>query len=90
MKLLFINALKGLRKKKIQMLGIVLMVLFVISIVNFNYNIHNYDIILDIVIVAIFIYALYDYFNTKDERALRKEKMEKNKYKGSKNIKSKK
>ena len=27
MKLLFINALKGLRKKKIQMLGIVLMVL---------------------------------------------------------------
>ena len=66
------------------------MVLFVISIVNFNYNIHNYDIILDIVIVAIFIYALYDYFNTKDERALRKEKIEKNKYKGSKNIKSKK
>lgn len=77
-------------KLKYISLLIVLMVLFVISIVNFNYNIHNYDIILDIVIVAIFIYALYDYFNTKDERALRKEKMEKNKYKGSKNIKSKK
>ena len=77
-------------KLKYVSLLIVLMVLFVISIVNFNYNIHNYDIILDIVIVAIFIYALYDYFNTKDERALRKEKMEKNKYKGSKNIKSKK
>ncbi len=77
-------------KLKYVSLLIVLMVLFVISIVNFNYNIHNYDIILDIVIVAIFIYALYDYFNTKDERALRKEKIEKNKYKGSKNIKSKK
>ena len=77
-------------KLKYVSLLIVLMVVFVISIVNFNYNIHNYDIILDIVIVAIFIYALYDYFNTKDERALRKEKMEKNKYKGSKNIKSKK
>ncbi|AGN17408.1 hypothetical protein [Methanobrevibacter sp. AbM4] len=77
-------------KLKYISLLIVLMVLFVISIVNFNYNIHNYDIILDIVIVAIFIYALYDYFNTKDERALRKEKIEKNKYKGSKNIKSKK
>ena len=77
-------------KLKYVSLLIVLMVLFVISIVNFNYNIHNYDIILDIVIVAIFIYALYDYFNTKDERALRKEKFEKNKYKGSKNIKSKK
>ena len=77
-------------KLKYISLLIVLMVLFVISIVNFNYNIHNYDIILDFVIVAIFIYALYDYFNTKDERALRKEKIEKNKYKGSKNIKSKK
>ena len=77
-------------KLKYISLLIVLMALFVISIVNFNYNIHNYDIILDIVIVAIFIYALYDYFNTKDERALRKEKIEKNKYKGSKNIKSKK
>ncbi|WP_040682092.1 hypothetical protein [Methanobrevibacter boviskoreani] len=77
-------------KLKYVSLLIVLMVLLVISIVNFNYNIHNYDIILDIVIVAIFIYALYDYFNTKDERALRKEKIEKNKYKGSKNIKSKK
>ncbi|WP_288268629.1 hypothetical protein [uncultured Methanobrevibacter sp.] len=77
-------------KLKYISLLIVLMVLFVISIVNFNYNIHNYDIILDIVIVAIFIYALYDYFNTKDERALKKEKIEKNKYKGSKNIKSKK
>ena len=77
-------------KLKYISLLIVLMVLFVISIVNFNYNIHNYDIILDIVIVAIFIYALYDYFNTKDERGLRKEKIEKNKYKVSKNIKSKK
>lgn len=77
-------------KLKYISLLIVLMILFVISIITYNYNIHTYDILLDIIIVAIFIYAIYDFLNTKEERAERKRKLKENSYKGSKNIKSKK